>query len=69
MPPRWPHFVQRGFFLSMSLDASGPHLIRNGASGTATLRPHASQYHHTQCGEALSWLKVAIGDGGLRAMP
>jgi hypothetical protein len=68
VPPRWLHFVQRGFRLSMSLDASGPHLIRNGTSGTATLRPHASQYHHTQWGGALSCPNVATGFDDRRAI-
>lgn len=69
VPPRWPHFVQRGFFLRASLEAPTPHRMMNGASGTATLRPQASQYHHTQCCAALSWPRVGIGGGGLRAMP
>src|SRR5258706_7656638 len=55
VPPRWSHFTHRGFRLSMSLEAPGPHLIRKGAKGTATLRPHTSKYHNTQCCGALSW--------------
>ncbi len=47
---RTGHLVRRGFFRSRSLDASAPHRMMNGASGTATNRQHPTQCYQTQCG-------------------
>jgi hypothetical protein len=50
--PRWPHFVEVKLRQSMSLEASGPYLITNGASGIARWCEHsrALQNGHSQCG-------------------